>query len=76
MTRIFITLAAVGLATAGCGSEPAADQTAAADGTATADASGGVASDGAIAVLEREGWKVLNVDEQQASAAPADGSAG
>jgi hypothetical protein len=81
MTRTYIVIAALGLATAACGNSERT-QTAQKDAAieqpelmASAAAPGGVVPGGAVDVLQREGWRVVTV-EQQADASTATGTPG
>lgn len=81
MTRTYLMIAAVGLATAACGNSERS-QTAQKDAAtgqpelmASAAAPGGVVPGGAVDVLQREGWRVTTV-EQQADASAATGAPG
>ena len=81
MTRTYLMIAALGLATAACGNSERT-QTAQKDAAtgqpevmASAAAPGGVVPGGAVDVLQREGWRVATV-ERQADASTATGAPG
>lgn len=76
MTRTYLVIAALGLATAACGNS-GRTQTAQKDAStaptelmASTAAPGGVVPGGAVDVLQREGWRVIPA-EQQADASTA-----